>query len=308
MDRIAIFGDVGGHADELYSELVRLGCDPDPATWARDGWPADLVVVQAGDLVDGPDDEACIAMWQSAPEGRWVQIVGNHEVRYLGGPTFSGPSTSAAVRALLRDLDDAHLLRPAVALDIAGWGQTLVTHAGCSAGFVTTINCASSDAARVAETLNGLWDSGNRQRRATVWRPGKMLAESRFGSFVDPQAGCVWASAAAEVWPSWEARTMNFAQVHGHAQVYLWDKGAWLHTARNLIDRDTRSDAGIRVHRNAPGVQRCGDGLWGLDTARRHVWWRPAGGPPIVAIDPAHRAQAAPNWAPLVLTGRVLDG
>ena len=46
MGRVAIFGDIGGHAAELTRELVSLGADPDTLRL-----PADLTVVQVGDLV-----------------------------------------------------------------------------------------------------------------------------------------------------------------------------------------------------------------------------------------------------------------
>ncbi|ORA39184.1 metallophosphoesterase [Mycobacterium aquaticum] len=48
--RIAVIGDVGGHALALRDELTRLGAHPDGSL------PEDLLVIQVGDLIHrGPD-------------------------------------------------------------------------------------------------------------------------------------------------------------------------------------------------------------------------------------------------------------
>ena len=44
--RVAIIGDIHGHADELIAKLVRLGMDPDTLML-----PEDLTVIQLGDLI-----------------------------------------------------------------------------------------------------------------------------------------------------------------------------------------------------------------------------------------------------------------
>ena len=124
-----------------------------------------------------------------------------------------------------------------------------------------------------------------------------MLSHPRWGSFADSMAGPIWASAGAEVWASWENTSMPFAQLHGHSITYIWSKKRWVPNVRDLIHRDT-SDAAAGDGDSAPG-----DGLWGVDVLRRHAWWRPGGGPPIIALDPQHLGDAAPTWAPLVLHG-----
>lgn len=80
---MAVLGDVGGHLAALRAELTRLGV-PD----GGDGpIPADLTVVQVGDLVHrGPESDAVVALVDrhlSATPRRWLQVVGNHEAFYL---------------------------------------------------------------------------------------------------------------------------------------------------------------------------------------------------------------------------------
>ncbi len=60
-DRVAIIGDIGGHSEELFSALVRLGADPHTLDL-----PPDLIVVQVGDLIHrGPDSVGVLAIvWE----------------------------------------------------------------------------------------------------------------------------------------------------------------------------------------------------------------------------------------------------
>ena len=88
--RVALFGDVGGHAAELRSALVRLGADPETLAL-----PADLTVVQVGDLIHrGPDSPGAVDIARTvmtAQPRQWVQLVGNHEAQYLAPPRFHWP-------------------------------------------------------------------------------------------------------------------------------------------------------------------------------------------------------------------------
>jgi hypothetical protein len=75
--RVAVVGDIGGHATELRAELTRLGEDKDGRL------PSDLVVIQVGDLIHrGPDSDDV------------VKLVDN----YLKPNRTSGFSSSATMR------------------------------------------------------------------------------------------------------------------------------------------------------------------------------------------------------------------
>ena len=88
--RVAVIGDVGGHLSELRRELVRLGADEETGEL-----PADLTIVQVGDLVHrGPDSAGVVRLVDRhlrARPGQWIQLVGNHEAQYLTAPAFAWP-------------------------------------------------------------------------------------------------------------------------------------------------------------------------------------------------------------------------
>ena len=89
--RIAVIGDVGGHATPLRHELARLGARPDGSL------PEDLIVVQVGDLIHrGPESAQVIDIvdrYLRTQPAQWIQLIGNHEVNYLQPPIFAWPET-----------------------------------------------------------------------------------------------------------------------------------------------------------------------------------------------------------------------
>src|SRR5690348_11990120 len=99
MGRVVVVGDVGGHPGELSRALESVGA-------AGGELPADVTVVQVGDLIDrGPDSAGVLRLvghhLDTAPE-RWVQLVGNHEAQYLDGPMFWSERLAAEDAEILR--------------------------------------------------------------------------------------------------------------------------------------------------------------------------------------------------------------
>ena len=89
--RIAVIGDVGGHAESLRQELARLGARPDGSL------PEDLIVVQVGDLIHRGSDSAevvnIVDRYLRTQPAQWIQLIGNHEAHYLQPPVFVWPET-----------------------------------------------------------------------------------------------------------------------------------------------------------------------------------------------------------------------
>ena len=83
--RLYAIGDVHGHADLLTDLLAQIRADH------RMRWPAKLVLVSVGDLIDrGPDSAGVIEQLRmlDPAEGRFIGLVGNHEevlLRILDG-------------------------------------------------------------------------------------------------------------------------------------------------------------------------------------------------------------------------------
>lgn len=267
--RVAVFGDVGGQRDALAAGLVALGADPGTLTL-----PADLTVVQVGDLMHrGPDSAGVIDLVDrvmTEQPDQWVQLTGNHEALYLGLPQFHWPERlPGPSREVINRWWGTQRLRVAAAVQVPGDAAAwLITHAGLTQGFWRHFLGLPDDGVTAARALNRL--IGNLHEK-WLFRPGVMVTES-----IDLSAGPMWASAPDELLPSWReaALQMPFHQVHGHSSLVDWSTGR----ALGLPDR---------VGRFTP------------DPVLRHTTTT-VGERRIVGIDPGHGRRPAPVWGPLV--------
>ncbi|GAB3859905.1 hypothetical protein GCM10028801_21840 [Nocardioides maradonensis] len=262
--RIALIGDVGGHLDPLAAELGRLGV-PDGGAGEI---PADLVVVQVGDLVHrGPDSSGVVALVDShlrrTPE-RWVQLVGNHEAFYVYGPQFrlSERLDRRAAGTVSGWWHDG-VLRAAVAFR-SGGETFLVTHAGLTREYWRLFLGAPDDASAAAGALNDMLRRGDDR----LIRAGQV-----HGGVVDAAAGPLWAAADTELEAGWRDHPLPFSQVHGHSSSVRWPEGE-------------------APPRSGPGVV--------VDRTLRHTTTVLSGGR-IIGIDPGHDAGAAEAWGALEL-------
>ena len=269
--RVAVIGDIGGHRMQLSRALVGLGADPDTLHL-----PADLQVVQVGDLVHrGPDSAGVVALVDrllaDQPE-QWHQLAGNHEGQYVDTPAFDWPEVlPGAAPETLRRWWGSGRMRVAAAVTLADGEQVLVTHAGLTSGLHRRLGRPrTADAAAAAlEALRGT-------DPAALWRAGAMLG----GGPPDLSAGPMWAEAGAELAASWVADEVQgvrlpFTQVHGHSSVVVYERGEPLLRAPELRDR-------IQVQQ-----------------ADRHVAVSVAGGL-LLGIDPGFGRTAHHRWAPLL--------
>ena len=268
--RIAVVGDVQGHVAALWDGLAAIGVDVEARRL-----PPELAVVQVGDLVHkGPASEETIdfvdEMLDENP-GRWVQLLGNHEAQYLGGPEFWDTVVpDRSVQVMKRWLDGGQA-RLAVALS-TDEGDVLVSHAGLT--FQQWRALGSPDAATTAIALNRLL----LQNPSAAFRPGSMLR----GSIGD--AGVVWAEAGSELYRSWAAAETAsvdapFGQIHGHTSVMRWSRHEWGATATAVVRERAHVDHEARHTR--------------VEIAGRYF----------VGIDPGWGAYAPEKGSPLVLTG-----
>lgn len=259
--RVAVIGDVGGHLGALRDELVRLGADPE-----RGRLPADLVVVQVGDLVHrGPDSDGVIALvdhYLTEQPDQWVQLVGNHETQYLHhDPVFAWPERIGvrAVRAVQRWWREG-LLHAAVALRADG-EELLISHAGLTEAYWRRVLGAPARAAAAAAALEEMLRRDDRR----LFLPGQMVG----GREADPMAGPLWAAAATELLPGWRGVSLPFSQVHGHSAMTRWDAAA------------------------SPGADP--DRAVDRDRLARHETVHLEGGR-IIGIDPGHDDRARTPW------------
>lgn len=258
MGRLAIIGDVGGHAEQLRWALGRLG--------AHDGrLPADLVVIQVGDLVDrGPDSLGVldiVARLLAEQPRQWVQLAGNHEAQYLpGGTPFWRDRLGDAGETRLREWWADGRMLVAAAVRTRGGDELLVAHAGLTLANWRQLGEPMS-AAAAAESLN--------QRPDMIWRVGEHAR--------DDQAGPLWAESGAALHEPWMGYhgIVPFGQVHGHSTIVHFGDRRWHCTGR------VRQRASV-------------------DWQTRHVRVR-VGGRVFTGVDPGHGRAGAAQWQPLVL-------
>ena len=301
--RLAIFGDIGGHADAFADRLRALGADPETGTV-----PTDLIICQLGDLIHrGPDSVAVIELvdrFRHASPDRWVQLVGNHESLYLRTPVFHWsealPETSVAI---LRDWWASGWSRLAASFTTTGLsmarrvgtgageaaGGLLVSHAGLTAGLWDELG-RPGDVADMALCIDV--DARRREHPddvGGVWRPGRMLVQAP-----RRDAGVLWAEACGEVYDSWLDAPANapvFHQVHGHSVPYFFpgsfDGFGWRPPLRQRI-AEGHNERGPYI-------------TTAVDVARRHTRVS-FDGRMFVGIDPGHGTRPQSRWEPLVVT------
>jgi len=214
---------------------VALGADPDFGTL-----PDDLIVVQVGDLVHkGPDSVGAIALadrFLAAAPGRWIQLIGNHESQYLGGPEFWDDLIPLGAQHDLRHWVHTGQARLALALETAEFGAVLVTHAGLTRWKWERMGRPAA-AAQAAERLNTeLIDHPER-----AFTPGVMLDHAP-----NRDVGVTWAAPVEELVWSWDSEPLPFSQIHGHASSYDWVRGGWRLQVDERVSADAQADPAIR--------------------------------------------------------------
>jgi len=264
VDRVAVIGDVGGHADLLRDALARLGADGDGPRL-----PEGLTVIQVGDLVDrGPDSTGVLDLvgryLQEQPD-RWIQLVGNHEAQYLpGGTPFWRERLADGDARRLRAWWTDGRLRVAAAVRTADGGDVLLTHAGLTVDAWRALGepPTASGAARLL----------NERPEPLIW-----LGD---GFATDSLAGPLWAEAGWELYEPWmhfytAGGFVPFDQTHGHSSVVRFGDRMW------------RCPGRVRLRAT-------------VDWEARHTRVR-IGGRTFTGVDPRHGRTGAGGWRPLVL-------
>jgi hypothetical protein len=271
--RIGVIGDIGGHLDVFERALVCLGVDV-----ASAGIPPDLTVVQVGDLVHkGPDSGGCVALADRLlASGRYVQLLGNHEAHYLGGPDVRArpgvQEIAPAAAAVLRRWHRQRTARLAVAAETTEYGEVLLTHGGLTFGLWRALGSPSS-LSLAADRLNSLLDDP-----AAAFRPGWLMT-----GVYDSSAGVTCPRTGVELAAPWlERGEMPFSQVHGHEGVWYWPSDAFHEDCPPAV----RAASTVDTVRRLCSVEISGRVLLSVDWVLGEV--APAG-----------------EWEPLLLDGAV---
>lgn len=285
--RVAIIGDIHGHADELIAKLVRLGMDPDTLML-----PEDLTVIQLGDLIHrGLQSSKVLRTVDTIMDQQptqWIQLIGNHEAQYVYEKLFEwdGELEDEDVEILQRWMQEGKLHAAAYTITPAG-NEALITHAGLLYDVWKIILGRPRSAREAAARIN----AGIHHRTAWMWAPGEMLQ-----GVPNRMAGPLWASATSELYPSWmnaEATEVPapFSQVHGHSSLFHWGN-RWSSPGFRDADFTLGTTAQSEEIRSRTR----------LDGERRHAHIRLAG-ETFIGIDPGHGKYPAEQWEPLVYRG-----
>lgn len=237
-----VFGDTGGHYTQLFTGLQKIGMTSDLTL------PSDVIVIHCGDLIHkGPNSNMIISMVDrimSKNPGQWVQLAGNHEAQYFGGPTFwrDNKITSETVETLQQWYMD-RLINFAYGIPAGATIHNLVTskrgfatpdkpilltHAGLTQPFWEKILHSEEDVEKLAENINAL-------PIQTVTTSGVMLEGVVYSKGRSLPVGPAWAHSVQEVWASWKpyeieqegCTELPFIQIHGHTGPYDFSRNMW---------------------------------------------------------------------------------
>lgn len=222
--RYVVFGDTGGHFQQLKNGLIKAGMSEDYVL------PKDTTIIHCGDLVNkGPHSNELVFMVEEIRlknPNRWIQIMGNHEAQYLGGYHFTDnntlDSTGSTILRKWNMQNFIHLIYciPEHAKVVTSQEEyylkkpTILSHAGLSYPFWKMY--------LKKYKMKDYNDILNNTPIFTVHKPGIMLGE--YYNIKSP-TGPIWAHGIHEVWTLWQQKNKaKFNQFVGHIFPYQFDE------------------------------------------------------------------------------------
>ena len=214
-----IVGDIGGQYDLFRDVIASAGGNPDTGVL-----PDDTTMIQVGDIVrfhPSPDLDslACAQYAQKlidVNDGRYIQMLGNHETPLLGGAMDPNwwVTDIPGVKPIVSRWWDEKLASLAVVLRKENQPDLLITHAGLTRGYMDWLG--TTTAFEAAHKLNSF-----------VGNVGIEEFE-RLGGLVtgikNPAADIVWALVGMELHDSWKGENPGFNQLHGHSCLMEWEE------------------------------------------------------------------------------------
>lgn len=267
-ETVSIIGDIGGHLGVFERALVDAGVDVPRALV-----PDSVTIVQVGDLVHkGPHSDQVVELADRLIRnnpGRYIQLLGNHEAHYLGGPNVTGRKgvveVSDRTSRTLRRWSTSQSAALATAVTTVEHGEVLITHSGLTAGLWRDLGSPLSPHAAAAQ-INALMSDPDE-----AFRPGWLMTGT-----VDHHAGVTCSRTGAELAASWIARgDMPFTQIHGHEGVWWWPSSSW----HDDVPAEVKALSFVDEQHRTCGVRIQGELLlsvdWVLGEVPPEKRWRP---------------------------------
>lgn len=223
MGTVAVMGDIGGQMRVFYDALRHLGISEDLRL------PDGLTVINVGDIARMSDSSnlhslACVELADKLiqrNEGRWIQLLGNHESPFIGGPAleewFDLDHFEESQKIVSRWWNEGQAQLGQVIETTDSGKDIVITHAGLTSGFMKN-NDFESDHRGMVSFLNSLAD-GTAKSYADIAAVGAVV----FGKVSSNSVDCLWAATSAELYPSWDDEKMGFHQIHGHDVPLYWE-------------------------------------------------------------------------------------
>lgn len=217
--KVYVIPDVGAHLAAFEQMLSLAGV-------VSGKIPDDSLVIQLGDLVHkGSQSLECLALADTLAaqnSGRYIQLIGNHEAHYLGGPSLEGRNgvheIGKEALEILNRMWENNVMVAAYGLE-TNLGPILFTHGGLTSAVWAEIGKPAS-VVDAADTLNLLkYENPN-----LLFREGSLTlgGAPRFDAgILTPRTG----SELVSSWLTWGE--MPFSQIHGHETLYWWVDSAW---------------------------------------------------------------------------------
>lgn len=230
----AVIGDIHGDYGAFLAALSTVGvechnlCEAESEDErGRHGcWPENLWVVQLGDQIHrGEDGDLVLKLrnkLRAHSSGRFVDLWGNHEAQYRGGPRF-WRTRNDHINPDHIDPDTSRAAAAAIVTERRVW---IASHAGITRGWLDAAREKTqsdfADPAEIAVEANRQWI----RRDPALLRSGVMLGSvGRFHpGAVNHAAGPLWAELGQEVLDSWgSGEGLDFSQIVGHSRIFDWE-------------------------------------------------------------------------------------
>lgn len=228
LKNVFVLGDIGGYVDIWHQALNAMGVDPDTGTM-----PDETTVIQLGDLgrlnrIGGRGDRRILIeadrILRKNPR-RWIQILGNHDLAYAGGPYIESwapknemdPISANIVRGWL----DERIVQLAAGL-MTPDGPCVVSHAG-----LTLPNWQGLDTRDWRSIVRAL------NNRVNPQLPNNTVTGLVYdGGRANTKADTLWASLVEELYEPWlaygQTEPLPFNQIHGHSSFWNYNANCFM--------------------------------------------------------------------------------